>query len=117
MKKKIFGQELILNLYGCDLKTMQSKKKIEEFCDRICKLIRINQVGRPIIKNTGKGDLVGYSICQFLETSSIIMHTCDPILEIYMNIFSCRMFSNKAAAAFTKKFFRPKRMTKSQLIR
>ncbi|MFH1894494.1 MAG: S-adenosylmethionine decarboxylase [Patescibacteria group bacterium] len=116
-KQKIFGQELILDLYGCDLEIMQSKKKIKEFCKKICELIRINRVGEPFIRNTGKGDLAGYSICQFLETSSIIIHTCDPILEIYLNVFSCRLFDNKKAVDFTKRFFKPKKMKKIFLLR
>lgn len=117
LKRKLFGQELILNLYGCDFEVMQSKKKIREFCKKICELINIKPIGKTIIRKTGKGDLKGYSICQFLETSSIIIHTSDPILETYINIFSCRLFKNKKAVDFTKKFFRPKRMEKIFLLR
>jgi len=116
-KQKVFGQELILDLYGCDLEVMQSKKKIREFCKKIRGLIRINPVGEPIIRKTGKGEIKGYSICQFLETSSIVIHTCDPILETYINIFSCRSFKEKKTADFTKEFFKPERLKKISLLR
>ena len=116
-KKNIFGQELIFNLYGCDLKVMQSKEKLREFCLKICELIKINPVGKTIIRKTGKGDLKGYSTCQFLETSSILIHTCNPILETYINIFSCRLFKNKEATEFTKKFFKPQKIEKLSIYR
>lgn len=116
-RQKVFGQELILDLYNCNLKTMQSKKKIQEFCKKICKLIGINRIGSAIIKKTGRGELKGYSVCQFLETSSIIIHTCDPILETHIDIFSCILFSNEKAVSFAKKFFRAKKIKKIVLMR
>jgi len=116
-QKKAFGQELIFNLYRCDIKVMRSRKKMQEFCEKICKLISINPIGKSIIRNTGKGDLKGYSICQFLETSSIIIHTCDPILETYINIFSCRLFKEKNTIDFTRKFFKPQKIEKFLLFR
>jgi len=30
MEKKVFGYELIMDLYGCDLEIMKSKKKLQE---------------------------------------------------------------------------------------
>lgn len=115
--QKVFGQELILDLYGCNLKIMQSKKKIQEFCKKICKLISINSIGGTIIKKTGRGELKGYSVCQFLETSSIVIHTCDPILETHIDIFSCRLFNNKKAVSFAKKFFGARKIKKIVLMR
>ncbi|MFH1582357.1 MAG: S-adenosylmethionine decarboxylase [bacterium] len=116
-RKKVFGQELMMNLYGCDLEVMCSRKKMQEFCEKVCKIINITPVGRAIIKNTGTGDIKGYSVCQFLVTSTIVIHTCDPILETYINIFSCRLFKNKEAVEFTKKFFKPKKIKKLSLFR
>lgn len=46
MKKiipKIFGQELILDLYDCDPEILSSKKKILEYSDKICKVIGVKK--------------------------------------------------------------------------
>jgi len=35
-KLKIYGKELILDLYDCDPKIIRSKKKILEYSNKIC---------------------------------------------------------------------------------
>ena len=116
-KKKIFGLELLLNLYDCDLKIMKSKRKLLEFLMKLCRVIKMNICGKPIIRRTGKAHLYGYSLVQFIETSSITIHTCDPIREIYLDLFSCKEFNPKIVINFTKKFFKARKIKKIVLTR
>lgn len=116
-KKKIFGMELLLNLYNCNLGIMKSKSKLLEFPIKLCQLLKMNRCGKPIIRKTGKGDLKGYSMVQFIETSSITVHTCDPIRETYINVFSCKTFEAKRVTDFIKRFFQPEKITRKLVIR
>ena len=43
MKKKIYGYELILNLRDCDKKILGSRKKLQEYVNKLCKLIRMKK--------------------------------------------------------------------------
>ena len=116
---KIYGKELILDLYDCDPKIIRSKKKILEYSDRICKLIKVKKYGKTFVERFGgsSGWGEGYSFFQFIEESSISGHFIENENSAHINIFSCKNFNDKKAAAFTKKFFNAKKIKKKILIR
>jgi S-adenosylmethionine/arginine decarboxylase-like enzyme len=119
VKKKIYGKELILDLYDCDPKIIRSKKKILEYNNRICNLIRVKKYGKTIIKRFGDNSRwgKGYSFFQFIEESSISGHFLEGENIAYINIFSCKPFNDKIVKGFTKKFFKARKMKNKVLIR
>jgi len=119
MKKKIYGKELILDLIDCDPKIIRSKDKILEYIDRVCELIIMKRYGNPIIERFGFGKdySAGYSVVQLIETSSITGHFSELWNSAYINIFSCKLFDDKITTAFTKKFFKAKKIKNRVLIR
>jgi S-adenosylmethionine/arginine decarboxylase-like enzyme len=118
-KSKIYGKELILDLYDCDPKVIRSKKKILEYSNKICNLIKIKKYGKPICERFGFSQdfTVGYSLVQLIESSSITAHFSELWNRAFINIFSCKIFNDKVATDFTKKFFKAKRIKKRVLIR
>ena len=116
-KKEIYGMELILELFDCDLGTITSKDKIQEFIDGACKEINMEKYGAARIKRFPGGELwgVGYSFLQFLTTSSITGHFIEKGGIAFLNIFSCKQYDDKKAAQFAEKFFGAKRIN-SRLI-
>lgn len=117
-KKKIYGLELILELFGCDLKVLTSAKKIREFLVLVCKEVNLGRYGPPRIKRFKGGGLFGegYSFFQFLNSSSITGHFIETEDRIaFINIFSCGVFDPKKAADFSKKFFKAETI-KTKLI-
>ena len=116
-KKEIYGMELILELFGCDMKAITSKEKIKEFIESVCKEIKMERYGHSMIKRFPGGKLwgVGYSFLQFLTTSSIAGHFIDNGGIAFINIFSCKEYNAEKATNFTEKFFKPKKI-KSKLI-
>ena len=123
MKKKIgvkkFGTELIMDLLDCDPKIIRSKKKISEYSDKICKLIKVKRFGKPIVKRFGFGKdfTAGYSLVQLIETSLVSGHFSELWNRAFINIFSCKSFDEKIARNFTKKFFKARKIKNRVLIR
>jgi len=123
MKKKNklqnYGKELILNLYDCDFSIISSRKKIQEYSDELCRLIKMKKYGKSIIKKFGFGKdfTAGYSLVQLIETSSIVAHFSEKWGNSYINIFSCKDFDENKALEFSKKFFKAKRVKSKLLIR
>ncbi len=117
--KETYGQELILNLYGCDLKVINSRKKLEEFAIKICRVIKMKRYGKPLIPFFGLKEpkTAGYSLVQLIETSSITGHFSNLYCSAYLNIFSCMPFNAEKAASFAKGFFRAKEVEKTVLKR
>lgn len=119
MEKRIFGYELILDLSGCDRKIFISKTKLQEFVDRLCKLIKMQKFGETILHYFGEKEefTKGYSLVQFVETSSITGHFSELWERAYINIFSCKMFDYQEAKEFTKKYFRAKKDKSKFIVR
>ncbi|HCR52173.1 TPA: S-adenosylmethionine decarboxylase [Candidatus Kaiserbacteria bacterium] len=115
-----FGQELIINLYDCDLAKIASEKEIRKFvvtlCDDVIKMVRH---GEAQIPHFGHDNPItsGYSLVQLIETSSVTGHFSEHKRSAYLNIFSCAWFDAEKAAAFTQDFFGAKRVEVTLLKR
>ncbi|MDD5503955.1 MAG: S-adenosylmethionine decarboxylase [Candidatus Omnitrophica bacterium] len=111
MEKKTYGYELIMDLSDCDLGVISSKKKLKEYVDTLCKLIKMKQFGKTLIPYFGSNAAYtkGYSLVQLIETSSITGHFSEFWKTAYINIFSCLEYDEKKAREFTKEFFKAKK--------
>ena len=121
MKKKqtIYGQELIIDLYECDFKKISQKKYIQQYSNKLCRLIKMKKFGKALIPYFGlkKPHTKGYSLVQLIETSSIVGHFSESEKSAYINIFSCKEFDAELAKKFTQKFFGAKKMKTRFLTR
>ena len=119
VKRKQYGYELVLDLYDCNLKAISSKKKLQTYVNRLCRLIKMKKYGKTWIPYFGEKEpyTKGYTLVQLIETSSIVGHFSELFNSAYINIFSCKAFSAKKATNFTKKFFGPKRIKSRYYIR
>lgn len=117
--KKIYGYELVMDLSGCDPKVLSSKKKLQEYVDKLCALIKMKKYGKTLLPYFGLKEAFtkGYSLVQLIETSSITGHFSEFWGKAYINIFSCKKFSSQVAKRFTRRFFRAKAVKNRFLIR
>jgi S-adenosylmethionine/arginine decarboxylase-like enzyme len=117
--KEGFGLEVILDLYGCDPEVIRSRKALSDFVIKMCKLLDMKRFGKTLMPHFGHNNPVtsGFSLLQFIETSSITGHFSELWSSAYINIFSCRMFDTKKAVDFTKKYFKAKRVNARTIIR
>jgi S-adenosylmethionine/arginine decarboxylase-like enzyme len=114
-----FGAELILDLHGCDPKLIRSKAKLATFARQLCRRIKMERYGEPILAHFGHKDPMtsGYSLVQLIETSSIVGHFSEGTNKVYLNVFSCKEFDPADAAAFCRKFFKAKGNHRRYIIR
>jgi len=119
IKKKIYGKELILDLVDCDPEIIRSKKKILEYSNKLCNLLKVKKYGKPLIERFALhlDHAAGFSLVQLIESSSISGHFSELWDRAFINIFSCKLFDDKKAANFTKIFFKAKKIKKRVLIR
>lgn len=117
-KKKIYGLELILELFDCNLKAISSKNKIREFINQTCQITKMRKYGPPSIKRFKGGGYFGqgFSFFQFITSSSISGHFLEKERIAFINIFSCDLFNPKKVSKFTKEFFGAKRIRKKIIL-
>ncbi len=117
--KGLFGYELILDLYQCEPDTIRSGKKLKEFADKLCKILKMKKYGKTLTPYFGLNNIqtAGYSLLQFIETSSITGHFSENWNNAYINIFSCKKFDYKKAEEFTVSFFGVKKHKSRFIVR
>lgn len=105
MVSKTWGLSTHINLRNCDKEKIRDPKKIALFCKKLCDLLKLQGVGKINIRRFGKGRLNGYSMFQFIETSSISAHFDEQDNKAFIDIFSCKKYDSKKAGMFCKNFF------------
>ena len=97
-----------IDLSGCKYELLTSPQKLKEFTKKLCKEIKMIPHGEPIIERFGEGYLEGWSLMQFIETSTITVHLDEVDLRAFIDIFTCKKFSINKARKFCKSFFKAK---------
>lgn len=103
-----FGQELVINLYDCDLKKISDGEHIRQFVIKLCdEVIFMKRYGEALIPHFGHENPItsGYSLVQLIETSCVSAHFSEYKKAVYINIFSCKWFDGAKAEAFCKEWF------------
>lgn len=112
MTYPIYGQELILDLHGCDVAKF-NRTSIETYFVGLCQLINMERCdlhfwddeGVPPEQCQTDPKTKGISAVQFIITSSVVIHALEVMKAAYVNIFSCKEFDTIAAEAFTRRWF------------
>ena len=105
-KVQAWGLLASIDLHECDPESIRNPEKIRQFVAELCERIDMQRHGPCHIERFGDGDLEGYSMFQFIETSCISAHFDEKIGNAtYLDIFSCKYFNPFEAAEFTKEFF------------
>lgn len=113
-----FGQELVVNLYECNLEKISSGDSIRDFVITLCdEVIDMKRYGEPLIPHFGHENPItsGYSLVQLIETSSITAHFSEYKRSVYLNVFSCKWFDPEKTLEFCKKWFEAQK-AESKLI-
>ena len=110
-KRAPWGMSMNVDLYDCKPETIRDPKKIKEFVDTLCKMIKVKRFGETTIVNFGEDERVaGFSMIQLIETSLVSGHFANQTNNVYLDIFSCKEYPPNLAAEYCKKFFGAKSM-------
>ena len=99
---------LSIDLEKCEHSLLTNPQKLKEFSEKLCKEIKMIPHGKPIIDRFGYGKLEGYSMMQFIETSTITVHLDEVGMRAFIDIFTCKKFEVEKAKKFCKNFFKAK---------
>ena len=110
-----YGQELILDLAGCDV-SLFTRVELTRFFRLLCERIDMkpealhfwDDVGVAPEDRQTQPHTKGTSAVQFILTSSIVVHTLDLTGQVFINIFSCKPFDVDEARGFCVAFFKAK---------
>ena len=102
-----WGYHLMLDCSGCDKAKITSRENIYNFTRELVKRIDMVAFGEPVIEHFATHDpqKAGFSMVQLIETSNICAHFVDRDNTMYLDVFSCKAFSNDVVIATVKEYF------------
>lgn len=117
-----YGKEVVIDLVECSTDKM-TQEGLTEFFDKLCILIDMEKIqvhfwgSEGITKEEWDANphLQGISACQFIKTSSIVIHAITGLKCLYLNCFSCKDFDSKKVEDFSALYFAGK-LSKSTTI-
>ena len=117
-KPKPYGYELIMDLHECDVGTF-TRESLTEFFKYVCNAIDMERCdlhfwddeGVPAEERQTEPHTMGISAVQFIVTSSIVIHALPLLEAVYVNVFSCKPFDERAAIRLIAAWFHSARST------
>ena len=115
----MWGQHLILDLGDCDREAIKNPGIIRSFAADLVAAIDMKAYGEPILEHFATHDpaAAGYTLVQLIETSNITAHFAELSGDIYLDVFSCKAFSEEQALAVCQRYFAPGRIKRTSLER
>ena len=103
-----WGYHTILNIAGCNSKSIRSSKHIKLFTKELVKRIDMKSYGNPKVVMFGTGNKKGYTLIQLIETSNISAHFCEEDNAIFLDVFSCKPYNIRDVEDVVSEYFRPR---------
>jgi S-adenosylmethionine/arginine decarboxylase-like enzyme len=117
MTENSWGYHLILDVKGCDLNKSKDPIYISDFVKELVKRIDMVPFGEPHVLHFGEGELTGWTVLQFIQTSNIVGHFIDSNGDLYFDVFSCRSFEKQIVLDMLEEYFSPENIKHEFLIR
>lgn len=114
--KAYYGKHLMMTAVSCN-GDLLSVARITDFLKGLVPTIGMVAYGEPIAARFGEGIETGISAVQLITTSAITLHTNDAARDMYLDVFSCKWFDEAVVRDVTRKYFDPKGMTSSVVLR
>lgn len=111
-----YGKHLIATARGCN-EALISIESVRNFLTALVDKIDMVAYGDPVVARFGQGIEVGLSAVQLIETSAIVIHTNDQARDMYLDVFSCKTFSEETVMEFLDEVFAPASVEKQILLR
>jgi S-adenosylmethionine/arginine decarboxylase-like enzyme len=112
-----WGYHLLLNARKCTPATIRSKPLIRDFTNTLVKRIDMVPYGKPQIVMFGTGNKKGYTLVQLIETSNICAHFVEETDDVYLDVFSCKVFEQDTVKELVDFYFGPENMDTTMLVR
>jgi len=109
------GNHLVLDCYGCDRRSINSKKTISSMLNELPELIGMKRISKPHIveyeaEQEPESGITGFVL---LAESHISIHTYPKKGYFAFDIFSCREFDINKAMNYVRNKFRIKRIRRN----
>jgi len=110
-----YGKSVSMDVHGCNV-GLFNRRDLRKFVKALC--VEIDMIpaqlhwwdygADEVEKAKAPPHLKGVSVVQFIETSTIVVHTLDDLEVVYLDLFSCGDFESSEVIKFTENYFQGK---------
>lgn len=111
-----YGKHLLVSANQCN-DLIRDDRTIVRFLKDLVVKIEMVAFGEPFFQRFGEGVDIGVTAVQLIETSAITLHTNDESKDCYLDVLSCKLFSETVVLDYLKEVFAPKDVTFQLLMR
>ena len=108
----MFGYHLILDIFDCNIDSIRDEAVIREFLNVLLHKIKMKKMADPSFIYLSdendyyvKKDIVGFTVFQGIETSSITINFCEGSRTAYFDLFSCKCFDQDIVIDLFNEYF------------
>lgn len=101
-----YGKHLIASGKKCAV-GVRDIEHISAFLKMLPTAIEMVPFGAPLVERFGEGIEIGISGVQLIQTSAITIHTNDMACDLYLDVFSCKDFSEDVVLDEVRRHFSP----------
>jgi hypothetical protein len=112
-----WGYHLTLDCGKCNIDKIKDRDNVAAFAKELVKRIDMIAYGEPQVVEFGDGDKYGFTLVQLITTSDITAHFCNETGDAYIDVFSCKTFSNDVVITTVREFFEPTTVRSNLLTR
>jgi S-adenosylmethionine/arginine decarboxylase-like enzyme len=103
----IWGRHLIMDIRSCCGLAIRNRNNIIAFSKKLVSDIDMQPFGEPLCEHFGSGNKAGYTLVQLIHTSNIVAHFVEETDDMYLDVFSCKDFSEEDVKKCVIKHFHP----------
>ena len=104
---RAWGYHLILDASSCTPSAIRCPRVIGDFSRSLVRGIDMKAFGEPLIVHFGDDDKKGFTLVQLIETSNICAHFCEETNDMYLDVFSCKIFDPEIVERTVRDYFDP----------
>ena len=112
-----WGKHYIANVTACKLELARNPEHIRKFTTELVKAIDMKPYGTPTVLHFGEGELTGWTVLQFIQTSNIMGHFMDHNGDLYFDVFSCKEFDKQIVLDLLEEWFTPEHIKHEYIVR
>ena len=107
MAQTHWGFHMMIDAARCNSRSIRNPAHITKFAKVLVKRIDMVPYGEPQVVHFGSGNKMGYTLMQLIETSNITAHFVEDTNDMYLDVFSCKGFSQQVVKDLVREYFEP----------
>jgi len=108
----MYGRSFLIDLHKCDI-SLFNRHDLERYLNGLSEIMEVSledryfwdDLGVPEEEKQIDPQTRGTSVVQFILKSNIVIHTLDLLGDVYIDIFSCKLFDISRVLDYSIKFF------------